>query len=83
MAYQAPHKAAGHHRTLHSDPSDKASVGPQLIHEIKHDGYRLIARKRDGGVRLFTRSRYSRLRLSAKNSCGGKIEFFGRACLPA
>jgi ATP-dependent DNA ligase len=33
----------------------KPPVGPQWIHEIEHDGYRLIARKRDGRVRLFTR----------------------------
>jgi two-component system, OmpR family, sensor histidine kinase KdpD len=33
-------------------------VGPQWIHEIKHDGYRLIARKRDDKVRLFTRRGY-------------------------
>ena len=34
----------------------KPPVGPQWIHEIKHDGYRMIARKRDSGVRLFTRN---------------------------
>src|ERR1700694_5599493 len=33
----------------------KPPVGPQWIHEIKHDGYRLIARKRAGRVRLLTR----------------------------
>jgi bifunctional non-homologous end joining protein LigD len=36
----------------------KPPVGAQWIHEIKHDGYHLIARKRDGRVRLFTRRGY-------------------------
>lgn len=30
--------------------------GPEWVHEIKYDGYRLIAVRRGGGVRLFTRS---------------------------
>jgi ATP-dependent DNA ligase len=36
----------------------KPPVGPHWIHEIKHDGYRMIARLRDGRVRLFTRRGY-------------------------
>jgi hypothetical protein len=35
-------------------------VGPQWIHGIKHHGYRLIARKRDGWVRLFLISPHQR-----------------------
>jgi bifunctional non-homologous end joining protein LigD len=34
---------------------DKPPSGPEWLHEIKHDGYRLVVRKRDGRVRLFTR----------------------------
>ena len=38
--------------TLASKPPE----GPQWIHEIKHDGYRLIARKRDGRVQVVGRT---------------------------
>jgi hypothetical protein len=33
----------------------KPPVGPQWIHEIKHDGYRLFVRKQGDRVRLFGR----------------------------
>jgi len=36
----------------------KPPVGPQWIHEIKHDGYRLIACRHGDRVRLFTRRGY-------------------------
>jgi bifunctional non-homologous end joining protein LigD len=33
-------------------------AGPDWIHEIKHDGYRLIVRRDGEAVRLFTRRGY-------------------------
>ena len=36
--------------------ADKAPQGPDWLHEIKYDGYRLLARIEDGKVRLITRS---------------------------
>jgi bifunctional non-homologous end joining protein LigD len=36
----------------------KPPSGPQWLHEIKHDGYRLIARRDGDRVRLFTRRGY-------------------------
>jgi bifunctional non-homologous end joining protein LigD len=36
----------------------KPPIGPQWIHEIKHDGYRLIVRKQGARVRLLTRRGY-------------------------
>ncbi len=36
--------------------SDKAPSGPQWLHEIKHDGYRMIARKSSDQLRLWSRN---------------------------
>jgi hypothetical protein len=38
--------------------ASRPPMGAQWVHEIKHDGYRLIARKQDDRVRLFTRRGY-------------------------
>jgi bifunctional non-homologous end joining protein LigD len=36
-------------------PANKPPAGPGWIHEIKHDGFRIIARRDAAGVRLITR----------------------------
>jgi bifunctional non-homologous end joining protein LigD len=41
----------------------KPPSGPDWVHEIKHDGYRLIVRRDGEAVRLFTR------RAEAKAGC--------------
>jgi ATP-dependent DNA ligase len=46
------------HRTLPPSPADRAPSGPDWIHEIKHDGYRLMARRDPDGIRLLTRNGY-------------------------
>jgi ATP-dependent DNA ligase len=35
--------------------SDKPRTGPEWVHEIKFDGYRLLVRREGDRVRLFTR----------------------------
>jgi ATP-dependent DNA ligase len=40
-------------------PASAPPAGPDWIHEIKHDGFRLIARRDDQRVRLFTRNGYN------------------------
>jgi hypothetical protein len=37
-------------------PTDSPPVGPGWLHEIKHDGFRLMARRDAAGVRLLTRN---------------------------
>jgi hypothetical protein len=39
-------------------PADRSPSGPDCVHEIKHDGYRLMARRDPVGVRLLTRNGY-------------------------
>jgi ATP dependent DNA ligase-like protein len=38
--------------------ADTPPTGPGWIHEIKHDGFRIVARRVGGRVRLFTRNGY-------------------------
>ena len=37
-------------------PVKAPAAGPGWIHEIKHDGFRIMARRDGAGVRLFTRN---------------------------
>ena len=36
-------------------PGERPPTGPGWVHEIKHDGYRLMARRDPVGIRLITR----------------------------
>jgi bifunctional non-homologous end joining protein LigD len=53
------------HQPCLPSTAERPSAGPEWVHEIKHDGYRLMARRDPVGVRLLTRnghdwaSRYS------------------------
>jgi len=38
-----------------SNKTDKLPSGSQWLHEIKHDGFRIIARKNGERVRLYSR----------------------------
>jgi ATP-dependent DNA ligase len=51
-----PPKRLGYIEPCIPTRATRPPVGPQWIHEIKHDGYRMIARKRASRVRLFTRN---------------------------
>jgi ATP-dependent DNA ligase len=46
------------HPALHSDRANKPPAGPDWVHEIKYDGYRLQVRRDGDVVRLFTRRSY-------------------------
>ena len=37
-------------------PAKAPPVGPDWLHEIKHDGFRIMARRDSAGVRLITRA---------------------------
>jgi ATP-dependent DNA ligase len=40
-------------------PAKEPPGGPGWIHEIKHDGFRIMARRDETGVRLYTRNGYN------------------------
>ena len=52
--HSLPHPAAFIEPCL-PRPAKQPPAGRGWIHEIKHDGFRIIARRADGGMRLLTR----------------------------
>ncbi len=65
--------------------SDQPPIGPGWIHEIKHDGYRLIAIRQNGVVRLWSRratnftDTFTRIREAVAGLSGGDIIIDGEA----
>jgi bifunctional non-homologous end joining protein LigD len=65
----------------------KVPVGPDWIHEVKHDGYRLIVQREGERVRLFTRGghdwteRYPRIVESALRNRSSSFVIDGEAVL--
>jgi bifunctional non-homologous end joining protein LigD len=39
--------------------AERPPSGPDWLHEIKHDGFRIMARRDGTGVRLYTRNGYN------------------------
>ena len=63
-------------------PADRPPSGSNWIHEIKHDGYRLMARRDSVSIRLITRRGNDwskRFPLGVGGESGGKNEGWQRA----
>jgi bifunctional non-homologous end joining protein LigD len=57
-AYRPRRLAAASSSLACLSPADRLPDGPDWVHEIKHDGYRLMARQDPTGTRLLTRNGY-------------------------
>jgi len=49
----------GHIKPCLPLPAERPPSGPDWLHEIKHDGFRIVARRDANGVRLYTRNGYN------------------------
>jgi bifunctional non-homologous end joining protein LigD len=49
----------GHIKPCLPLPAERPPSGPDWLHEIKHDGFRILARRDANGVRLYTRNGYN------------------------
>jgi bifunctional non-homologous end joining protein LigD len=60
--------------------ADRPPSGPGWVHEIKHDGFRLIAQRDEAGVRLITRNGHDWTeRYPAVAAAGGRLRC--RSCI--
>src|SRR5689334_3540262 len=53
-----PNSAAGFIAPCLPSRAEKPPSSPNWIHEIKHDGFRMMVRRDGAGIRLFTRNGY-------------------------
>ena len=63
-------------------PAKVPPSGPDWLHEIKHDGFRLMAQRSAKGVRLYTFiPATATISLSASPGCGGPGDVASSSCL--
>ena len=62
-------------------PAKVPPSGPGWIHEIKHDGFRILARRDGSGVRLFTR--HGNDFTSRFSACRRRSDEIARSFVPA
>jgi ATP-dependent DNA ligase len=55
---QRSSRAVGFIEPCRPSPIKQPPAGSNWLHEIKHDGFRIMARKDGKGVRLYTRNGY-------------------------
>jgi bifunctional non-homologous end joining protein LigD len=55
MLHVRTRRPAGHIPPCLPSRAERPPAGSEWLHEIKHDGFRIMARRDDNGVRLFTR----------------------------
>jgi ATP-dependent DNA ligase len=50
------HHGSAFHSALLPSPAERPPTGPGWIHEVKHDGFRMMVRRDAAGVQLLTRN---------------------------
>jgi bifunctional non-homologous end joining protein LigD len=58
MLYERTRRPVGYIPPCLPSRAERPPSGPGWLHEIKHDGFRLMARRNRDGVRLYTRNGY-------------------------